>query len=306
MSQSLSRKAKPSFDELLSCYQDRAKSLPDSHRSKLTNASKTAATVLAFSAGVMSTSDQANGAVINSGISNAVASVVGSGSASLAVDLNNDGINDGYFRLNLRSESSSAVASASFDSVGKKKKKVSKNTGPRGVIATSSAGYLANAAPGFRVDYPLTSGYFQDFAQGIGLSAQIFPDIELVDEDGKKKKKVVKKTTTNTKKKKKVPTKGGIPPHRSFLSNSTGYAGIAFLNSSSETVFGWLKLRFDFEPGLVIETSSLSVTVFEAFYEDSGSAAVIGSVPEPTTATGMLGLLAMGSLGLREMRQRKR
>src|SRR5690606_5732159 len=76
-----------------------------------------------------------------------------------------------------------------------------------------------------------------------------------------------------------------------FTSGNTGYIGFQF-NPGGTVLYGWAEV--------VLTNGSGSFEVVQWAYEDSGNTIQIGAtIPEPKTVATGLGLLALGSAGIR-------
>ncbi len=246
-----------------------------------------ASAAVAFSAVSLLGAEPLEGQIVDSGIDDLSATLFGLGSESLGFDLNGDGLEDGRFFVSAYSSFSNANFNAGFTTGKKKKKKIS-GIAPLGILASSSSFAFANLSSGFLVKYPAQSNY------------GFYGNADLVVRVAKKKKKVAKK---------KVASSSSTP---SFYANGfeygvPGLAGISFEDSDGESRFGWLRLQFDLVGGFEGSESEFSVRIFEGFYDASGNGIRAGAtaIPEPGSFS-MLGLLAMGSVGLGVMRRRKR
>ena len=92
---------------------------------------------------------------------------------------------------------------------------------------------------------------------------------------------------------------GGYP------TSSTGFAGIQFADVNDTIFFGWLRLK--------IRNDSAGrpdkITIVDWAYEDENFQAIhVGAgaaIPEPTSLTSWLGLLAAGATGVTTFRRRR-
>ncbi len=83
------------------------------------------------------------------------------------------------------------------------------------------------------------------------------------------------------------------------LGSTNNYIGFRFLNEmTGQLNFGWAHFELGATAG------AQPRTLIEFAFDNSGAAIPVGAIPEPTTL-GLLGLAAMGALGVRAWRGRK-
>jgi hypothetical protein len=88
-------------------------------------------------------------------------------------------------------------------------------------------------------------------------------------------------------------------PTAFLLNSSSNYIGFRFLNEATGQInYGWAQFSLSGTSG------SQPRTLIAYGYENSGAPIAVGAVPEPTTF-GLLGLAAVGALGIRAWRGRK-
>ena len=85
------------------------------------------------------------------------------------------------------------------------------------------------------------------------------------------------------------------------LSSSANYAGFSFLNETTGvTDYGWV--RFSISTTFTAQPRS----IVGYAYDNTGAAIAVGAIPEPTTTAALgLGVLALGAVSVRRMRQNK-
>ena len=229
------------------------------------------AAAAAFSAATLAGSETLEAEIINSGINNLTFGVAGSGSTSLGFDLNGDMVNDGTFVLSQYYSSGYGIGQNIFRRAFFRVAPGAQGVVNRGIVRTTSsyptgfyAGANANLPFDFSINNPLGTGYF-----GTGRLALDYGE-------------------------------SGPSFIDAFRYGSTGFAGFAF-TSGSEQRYGWLRVRFDIISPLG-GGQEFSLTLVDGAYDDSGNGIGAG-VPEPGSLS-LLGLLALGCVGLRESRRR--
>ncbi len=83
------------------------------------------------------------------------------------------------------------------------------------------------------------------------------------------------------------------------LSSTNNYIGIQFLNEATGQLnYGWAQFQLGATPG------AQPRTLIQFAYENMGAPIAVGAVPEPSTFA-LLGVMALGGLGVRAWRARK-
>ena len=83
------------------------------------------------------------------------------------------------------------------------------------------------------------------------------------------------------------------------LGSSNNYVGIQFLNETTGQLnYGWVQFQLGATPG------AQPRNILGYAFENTGASIMVGQIPEPTT-TALLGVMAVGALGVRAWRKRK-
>lgn len=83
-----------------------------------------------------------------------------------------------------------------------------------------------------------------------------------------------------------------------WRAGANAYLGVRFINSATnQTNFGWVHLQTTGAIGF-------PATIIEYAFQNNGQQILAGQIPEPTT-TALLGVFAVGALGVRAWRKRK-
>lgn len=98
-----------------------------------------------------------------------------------------------------------------------------------------------------------------------------------------------------------------------FMNNHTGYVGFKRIGASpSQDYFGWIRLRLNFVGGSAVDVTLLpkigTTDIYGAYALGSINAGEVASaaIPEPAQVATGLGLLALGAVGVREFRRRRK